>query len=302
MRKLLLILGLLMPVTAAAEVPGLGGYWGLLELGGGGFSVGGDVDLNGTGQIIYDADADSYCESVSDDVVNCYAGGNKTFFWNTNTLDASGASSSTFKVPAAGRIFSNNARLAIGFSSQDRFLFANSGETTYWYVDSSGVFDNLTGTSFTFNDDLIVTGNQTYFGSMDIDTTQTVTISVAATPVQVTGFAAGDDLNGTSVATNELTVTNAGVYKITASVSSSKASGGSARGTKGYVYLDDGTPAAIPSCIYSRTLSSSNDVGNANIECIATLAASDKLELWLENTDGTENIEVAYATVVVLKL
>jgi hypothetical protein len=177
-------------------------------------------------------------------------------------------------------------------------------------LDSNDAADTLTikddaGTgagNLSVTGNLTVTGTQTYYGSMYIDSTQTVTISTAATPVQATTFTAGADLNGTSVASSELTITNAGTYMIAASVSSNKASGAVSRTTKGYIYLDDGTPAALTGCQYWRSLSATNDVGSATIACIATVAAGDKLELWVENTDGTEDIEVQAATITARKL
>ena len=76
--------GLMITLTASlaiAETVGSGGLYGVIE------SFGGA--LNG-GALSFDADGDSYCQSPSDDLVECWAGGDKVFSWDANNLSTEG--------------------------------------------------------------------------------------------------------------------------------------------------------------------------------------------------------------------
>lgn len=160
----------------------------------------------------------------------------------------------------------------------DRFIVNSSG-----YV---GIGTTTPTSELTVDGD--ITGN-VYFGEMYMFNNATATVialtdtyvKIGGDEVMVSGL-----LNGMTHSNGTTTVTNSGVYKASASISSS---GGNA---KEYHYTIAVNNAEQGNCHIARKMGTGGDVGAISVSCLLNLSASDVVTLMVENVDDDVDVTI----------
>lgn len=152
--------------------------------------------------------------------------------------------------------------------------------------------------------DISATGDTTFVGSAglpfgeiyanDVADTLTITASGQANKVQITSFAVdGVSNNATPDHTNDhITITKAGMYLCTVSMSISSAGGGGADDIGFAVYKNNGATEFANLHGHRKLAGGGGDRGSCTMSGIIDLAVNDTIEVWIWNEDSTDNLVV----------
>lgn len=136
-----------------------------------------------------------------------------------------------------------------------------------------------------------------------VNNTTDTTISVAGTKYQVTVFDTDGCANGTTPAhgTDDITIATAGVYFIAVSATVNSVGGGGSRFELEVRKNNGATAVGALHC--DRNMAGGGATsGVISMSGIAVLAASDTIEVWIENETGTENYRVEDMTLSLFKI
>lgn len=172
------------------------------------------------------------------------------------------------------------------YSSADGNLdFATNGAQRV-NIDDNGV---------TINGDLEVSGDQTYYGEMYVSSSGATSYTSGWEDAPATW--SSDELNGATFSDTELTLTNAGKYMVTASVSCS------ASVINDIWDIGISVNNASPTTAHTiRRKFGNNDVGAMTISGIVTVTASQTIELQVNRNTGSGELTFNFANVSVHKL
>lgn len=150
--------------------------------------------------------------------------------------------------------------------------------------------------------DLAFVGNAGLaYGEISVNGNATpTTIGSGSTWYQVNVFDTSQQNNATASAdTNDITIIEAGAYMVTASISFSGATSGNIYELQ--VQTNNGaTPYLNLHC--DRKIGTGGDVGSASISGIGVFAASDTVELWIQNTSAGNNATVRDCTLSIVQI
>jgi hypothetical protein len=166
----------------------------------------------------------------------------------------------------------------------------DSAPTERVRIDSAGVI--------TFSN-----GGLSYGGISKVSNAVETAIAVMGTAVQVTIFDTDMPSNGTTPAhgTDDVTILVAGDYMIVVSATVNSVAGGGSR-FEMTVQKNNGA-SDVGALHVDRNLAGGGGVaGSASMSGIATLAASDTIEVWIENETGTENYVVEDITLSLIQI
>jgi hypothetical protein len=132
--------------------------------------------------------------------------------------------------------------------------------------------------------------------------TNATAVGVISTWYQFTEFDTNDPASGsTPDHTNDhITISESGDYVVIASVSFSTGAA-NAQTYQWQVQVNNGA-AAKANLTLERKLNAGGDVGSAGVSGIVTLAANDTVELWVQNTGGTDDPIGEFVTLSVFKV
>lgn len=184
-------------------------------------------------------------------------------------------------------------------------IVCGTGNDALIYYDAT---DLIINPKFVGSGAVKVTGDQYFSGSgtglpyaeifcYEVGTTITISGTGVANKVQVTAF----DTNGVSNQmtpdhTNDhITVDKAGTYLITASISMTS-TGGTAYVMDFAVWKNNGATELTNMHAHRSLSGGGGDTGSMSLSGIATLSASDTLEMWCYNATNTNNIIIESAT------
>lgn len=141
-----------------------------------------------------------------------------------------------------------------------------------------------------------------YAGISVNNNTTTTTIGGATTWVQVVVFDTDDAASGsTPDHTNDhITISETGDYLVTVSLSF-ESPDASAQTFQYQVQKNNGG-TQLTSLTLERKLGTGGDVGSASISGIVNLSATDTIELWVQNLDGTNNATMTNGNLAVQKI
>jgi len=157
-----------------------------------------------------------------------------------------------------------------------------------------------------YGDLVFVNSDGMCFGEIyasDVANTITIALSGQVNKVQVTSFAVnGVSNNATPDHTNDhITITKAGMYLATVSISASSA-GGTAYVAGFAIYKNNGA-TEFANCHAHRNLSGGGgDAGSISISGMIDLAAADTIEVWCWNETNTNNIVIGDITLSLLQI
>ena len=122
----------------------------------------------------------------------------------------------------------------------------------------------------------------------------TITASGIANKVQITSFATNGVYNNTSVdyTNHHITITKAGVYKASYSISCESASGGTADTFGFSLFKNDGATELECSHLNRQMAGGGGDVGAISATALITCAVNDTIEVWVWNNTSTSNIVI----------
>jgi len=142
-----------------------------------------------------------------------------------------------------------------------------------------------------------------YGGISAVGNSTETAISVAGTAVQVTVFDTNSPSNGTTPdhTNDHITIATAGDYLIVSSATVNSVAGAASR-FEMTVQKNNGA-AAVGALHVDRNIAGGGGVaGSVSMSGIATLAASDTIEVWLENETNTANYVVEDITLSVVRV
>jgi len=158
------------------------------------------------------------------------------------------------------------------------------------------------------------TGDLTFVGSAglcfgeiyanDVADTITITNSGIANKVQVTSFAVdGLSNNTTPDHTNDhITITIAGMYLCTVSISASSAGGGGADQFGLSVWKNNGNTEFANLHTHRKLAGGGGDTGSLSMSGIIDLAVADTIEVWCWNEDSADDLVVGDATLSLIQI
>lgn len=136
------------------------------------------------------------------------------------------------------------------------------------------------------------------YGEMYVDTAQTVTITLSSTWTQVSDFTGGIENGMTfSAANDDIDVTSAGNYQVTATMSASTS--GANQTVRFGISVDD---TVDTKCQAQRILATGSDVGSWAITCMLALTAGQDIGLYTQNETSTNDVVVEFANVNISQL
>jgi hypothetical protein len=127
-----------------------------------------------------------------------------------------------------------------------------------------------------------------------------ITIGSGSTWYQVTSFATANGNNTTpSAASDDITITKAGIYLVHVSLSFS---GATAANIYEFQIQKNNGATALTNLHCERKVSAGGDVGSCSISGIADLSVSDTLELWVQNLSGGNDATVKDANFSIVQI
>ena len=196
---------------------------------------------------------------------------------------------------AIWRMDDDGARLQIGESGSELELEIDAGGTIGVIDVNSALWIGNNGTNYT---EVSATGDVVFVGSSGLayggistttNSTETV-IAGAGTPVQVTIFQTNSPSNNTTPdhTNDHVTISKAGDYMINVSATVNSVSGAASRFEMTVQKNNGASDVGALHC--DRNLGGGgSEAGVISMSGIATLAASDTIEVWIENETNTQN-------------
>ena len=168
------------------------------------------------------------------------------------------------------------------------------GDTNYMSIDKVGDVTFVGGAGLVFAE----------IYANDTNTTITIIALGQANKIQVTSFDTnGFSNNMTPDHTNDhITVTKAGIYLCTVSISCASAAAGAADKFGFAIYKNNGAVEFANLHGHRKLGGGGGDFGSVSINGIIDLAVNDTIELWCWNEDSTDNLVVDDVTISLVQV
>ncbi len=289
---LIALAALLLPLAAWCQLPKPGGTGG----GSGGGGGGGDVTAAssfGTDNVVTKSDGTG--KGVQSSGVGIDDSDNMTVPGSITTGD--GLTAGQLKL---GELEANGSN-SIGFTVPDdvtttlAFKFPDAQPTAGQLFSLGAPSAGVSQITFVDNP-----GASIAYGSLSVsDSSTATTINTVNVWEQYTDWDATGPSNNTtpSTATDDITISEAGTYIVVASISFS---GSNSDEIEMSIEKNNGA-TNLDRCYFTRKLGVGGDVGSASISCLATLAESDTVELWMRNTSDADDVTIEQGDLLVAK-
>lgn len=173
---------------------------------------------------------------------------------------------------------------------------AEAVSVRWWETDTDTLYV-WTGTAWQF------VGPPAYGGISATDNATQTTISVAGTPVQITIFDTNNPARNTTPdhTSDDITIDVAGDYLINVSATVNSIAGAASR-FQMTVEKNNGATTIDGLHVDRNLAGGSGESGAVSISGLATLAANDTIECWIENETNTQNYVVENINLSVVRV
>jgi hypothetical protein len=275
--------------------------------------LGSNLDVNGK-ILIMDIDGDSYFYMIADDIFALRLGGFDAWRFSADEIKMGDDTGTTRHMNFVGSdcIVNDGGNITftpgsgfVGLSDDGELIFNSADDVARLTLDKDGLW-TLGGDLDCDSQDVLNAGNLmlSYAGISKVDNAAATAIAASGTPVQITVFDTNSPSeNLTPDHTNDhITVDAAGDYLIM--VSATIASSAAAATLMELTVQKNNGAAVVGGLKARRNLAgvAGGDHGSVCLSDIVTLAASDTIEVWIENVTDANDYTVRNISLTMRRL